>query len=63
MTKFGLYRVKFESRRPLASWQKGDKFKKENRRESKFGGDLLNLILRRIGALSKTLSKTRRNLG
>jgi hypothetical protein len=36
---------------------------RQNRRESKFGGDLINLILLRIGALSETPSKTRRNLG
>nr|WP_314400415.1 hypothetical protein [uncultured Campylobacter sp.] len=38
----------------LLAGKKGDKFKKENRRESKFSGDLINFILWRIGALSKT---------
>jgi len=38
----------------LLAGKKGDKFKKEKRRESKFGGDLINLILRQVGALSKT---------
>jgi len=38
----------------LLAGKKGDKFKKENRRESKFDGDLINLIFRRVGTLSET---------